>query len=89
MSIRKFRRGETTYTCACCKKLTRNTGGDERGCGLCLDCYTLGGIANHLTDNGVESMLEFYGDEARGILTRRPELIPTEPGIARALGLVS
>ena len=28
MAIKKFRRGETTYTCQCCKKLTRNTGGD-------------------------------------------------------------
>lgn len=84
MSLKKFRRGERTYTCHCCKKLTRNTGGDEIHCQLCLDCYELGGINNYLSDNGD---LGSYADEAREILTRRPELIPTEPDIAQALGL--
>lgn len=85
MAIKKFRRGESTYTCHSCKKLTRNTGGDEIGCRLCLDCFNLAGIDNHLTDNGAESMLEAYGDEARAILRRRPELAECFPEIAKAI----
>ena len=87
MSLSRFRRGETTYTCESCKKKTRNTGGDERQRNLCLDCFDLAGIDNHLTDNGPESMIESYGNEARQIMKRRPELIPLFPEISKALGL--
>lgn len=83
MAVSKFRRGESTYTCRCCNKLTRNTGGEIRW-QLCLDCFTLAEIDNHLSDEG---SLDDYADEAREILTRRPELIATEPRIAKALGL--
>lgn len=85
--IKKFRRGETTYTCATCKKLTRNTGGDERGCGLCLDCYDLAGINNGLTDNGEECFEAAYGKAAREILTRRPELADLFPEVRDAAGI--
>lgn len=87
MSIKRFRRGETTYTCHSCKKLTRNTGGDERQCDLCLDCFNLAGIDNGLTDNGPEYFNSNYGDEARGILRRRPELAECFPEIVKALAV--
>lgn len=87
MSLKNFRRGETTYICQSCKKRTRNVGGDEAQCRLCLDCFELAGIDNHLTDNGAESMVEYYGDEARRYFKKRPELIPLFPEIAAALGL--
>lgn len=74
MSVKSFRRGETTYTCTSCKKLTRNTGGDEKACSLCLDCYNLAGIENHLSDNGDEETLRVYGGEIRQTFARRPEL---------------
>lgn len=84
MAIGKFRKGETTYICQSCKKTTRNTGGDEVNCRLCLDCFNLAGIDNHLSDNGIESMLDSYGDEAKAILLRRPELATEFPRIAEA-----
>ena len=85
MAIKSFRRGETTYTCQSCKKVTRNTGGDERQCRLCLDCFELSGIDNYLSDNGAESMRENYGDEVKVIFARRPELKPLFSSVAEAL----
>lgn len=85
MAIKKFRRGETTYTCRVCKKLTRNTGGDEIQCQLCIDCFDLAGFDNHRMDEGAESMVEHYGGEAKVILKRRPELSKHFPEIAEAV----
>lgn len=85
VAIKKFRRGETTYTCQSCRKVTRNVGGDEAGCRLCLDCYNLAGTENYLSDNGEEDMLANYGDEARGIFARRPELREVFPEVARVV----
>jgi len=85
MNIKKFQKGETTYTCQSCKKLTRNTGGDERQSNLCLDCYELAGIDNYLTDNG---QLDNYGDEARDTFQRRPELKAHFPEIVEALNKI-
>jgi hypothetical protein len=85
--IGKFRRGETTYVCHCCKKLTRNTG-DEGGAGLCADCYDLAGIQNGMSDNGPDWLAEEAangkgpGMVARAILTRRPELVPLFKDVA-------
>lgn len=89
MALKNFRRGETTYTCNSCKKNTRNVGGDEAQCQLCLDCFNLAGIDNHLSDNGEESMTSYYGDEARAIFTKRPELVKLFSGVANALGIKS
>jgi hypothetical protein len=45
--------GGTTYTCRCCKRVTRPTGtGDNDGVQLCVECYDLAGEENHLSDNG-------------------------------------
>lgn len=84
MPVKNFRRGETTYTCGCCGKLTRNTG-DEGQAGLCLDCYTLAGIENVQSDSGDEEMVRGCGDEARSILARRPELAERFKSVAWAL----
>ena len=86
MAIKNFRKGETTYTCQCCKKLTRNTGGDEIHCRLCEDCYELAGIENYLTDNGEKSTMDEYGDEIKSRLTRRPELIAHYKELAALIG---
>lgn len=51
MAINRFERGATTYRCACCKRLTRNTG-DEGSTGLCFECFELAGIDNEISDNG-------------------------------------
>lgn len=56
MALRGFRRTPfgtgSTYTCRLCKKLTRNVGGDEAGCDLCLACYTACGLENEHNDYG-------------------------------------
>ena len=52
---RGFARGSfaQTYTCRCCKRVTRPTGtGDNDGVELCVECYDLAGEENHLSDNG-------------------------------------
>lgn len=46
----RFKRGETTYTCASCKRLTRNTG-DNGQCELCPQCFELAGIENAVNDD--------------------------------------
>lgn len=52
--------GGTTYTCRCCKRVTRPTGtGDNDGVRLCEECYDLAGEENSLSDNGA-----FYGSPA-------------------------
>ena len=84
MAIRKFRKGETTYTCTSCKKLTRNTG-DEGGCKLCVECYTLSGIDNYLSDNGQKCFNAEYGVEVEEIFKNRPELKDAFPDLVRNL----
>ena len=84
--IKKFRRGETTYTCECCKKLTRNTGSGEASCHLCVDCFDLGGIENSISDNGVEETLPTFANEIRAIFARRPDLVPLYGKLAKLVG---
>lgn len=53
MAIKTFKRnwaGSSTYICANCKHKTRNVGGDEAGCDLCLACYDEAGIENGHAD---------------------------------------
>lgn len=85
MVIKKFQRGETTYTCQSCKKLTRNTGGDEKNCRLCLDCYELAGLDNYLSDNGCMELAKNYGDEIETTFNRRPELKDAFPKLVQAM----
>ena len=42
----RFQRGSAVYTCRCCHKLTRETGGDESGVELCRVCYDSAGWTN-------------------------------------------
>jgi len=47
---RRFQKGSGIYTCRCCGKRTRYTGGDGEGVGLCDYCYEEGGWENMLSD---------------------------------------
>lgn len=48
-----FVKGQSTYSCRCCKRLTRQTGrGDNDMVNLCAPCYDLAGEENHISDNG-------------------------------------
>lgn len=88
MALKNFRRGETTYICQVCKKNTRNVGGDEAGCRLCLDCFNLAGIENGLSDNGMEYFQD-YAKEVAEIFIRRPELAPLHEKLSEALKTAS
>lgn len=44
--IRGFQRGQSTYTCHACGKLTRNTEGSEGGAELCADCFNAASLEN-------------------------------------------
>ncbi len=85
MALKTFRRGESSYVCRVCKKRTRNVGGDEESCQLCLDCFNLASIDNHRSDNGKESMLANYGEEVVAIFNRRPELGDEFPELREAV----
>lgn len=37
--ISKFQRGQSTYNCAICGKLTRDTGAGEGSLELCVKCF--------------------------------------------------
>lgn len=54
MAISKFQRRAfghgSTYVCGSCGHNTRNVGGDEAGCDLCLLCYEEAGIENAHAD---------------------------------------
>lgn len=49
----RINRGSGVYTCECCGKRTRETGEGESDCGLCLYCYTEGGLINMLSDGHI------------------------------------
>ncbi|MDV7392824.1 hypothetical protein RZS08_15755, partial [Arthrospira platensis SPKY1] len=51
--ISKFRRGSSTFTCEGCGKLTRDTGVQGIGMGLCPYCYEVGGLENSLDDGEI------------------------------------
>lgn len=46
----QFQRGAGVYTCRCCKRATRGTGGDSANVMLCDQCYELAGYENMLSD---------------------------------------
>src|SRR4051812_37203088 len=51
MNNSHFRRGQSTFTCNCCKRLTRDTGVQSIGPDLCPQCYELAGLENCVQDN--------------------------------------
>lgn len=51
--------GGSVYTCRCCNRSTRPTGGDNDGVKLCVECYDLAGEENSVSDTG-----SFYGTPA-------------------------
>lgn len=52
MMINKFRRGQTTFKCESCGRLTRQTGVQSLDSKICPDCWELGGIYNVYQDGG-------------------------------------
>ena len=55
-AVSKFQRGQSTYTCQACEKLTRDTGYGEAGCSICKKCYVQGGLENEHSDYGHDSV---------------------------------
>jgi hypothetical protein len=55
----RFERGSGCYSCSCCQRLTRSTGrGDNENCGLCEECFEVGGIENEIADGHYRSDAE-------------------------------
>lgn len=54
----QFQRGSGCYTCLICGKRTRETGGGESGCNLCVRCMEVSGHENSVAD-GVMTPEEF------------------------------
>lgn len=50
MKSHRFNRGQTTYHCDVCGRLTRFTGVQSVGSKLCPHCYDLAGIENEISD---------------------------------------
>lgn len=46
----RFQRGSAVYTCAVCKKQTRETGDGESSTGLCRRCFDMAGRENEIAD---------------------------------------
>lgn len=47
----RFKRGSGVFNCGWCKRATRDTGGDNTGAELCVECYEAAGIENEISDN--------------------------------------
>jgi hypothetical protein len=56
-----FRHGLSTFPCAICQRLTRESG-QAIGCGLCFECYELAGIDNTVNDNGPHLLPEYQSE---------------------------
>lgn len=50
MASNRFRKGSGVYKCEICGKMTRETGESESFVGLCVYCYTVGGLQNSVAD---------------------------------------
>jgi hypothetical protein len=63
--------GGGVYTCGVCQRSTRAVDLDAKGVDLCAECYTLAGIENTISDNGIDSPeAQRYFAEAREMLGR-------------------
>lgn len=68
----RFTKGNSVYTCGCCKRKTRQTGrGDNENVGLCAECYDLGGIENAISDCGTTPELEAEAAELRAAIVAK------------------
>lgn len=56
MANKSFRKGQSTYTCRCCGRVTRDTN-SEGSIELCAQCYELAGLENELSDYGMSDDL--------------------------------
>lgn len=54
MNANRFNRGQSTYRCHVCKRLTRFNGSQAIGSDLCPECWDLGGIENMVSDGNRE-----------------------------------
>jgi hypothetical protein len=52
----RFKKGSGVYTCQCCGRQTRDTGGDGSGVGSCDLCYDLAGFENLLEDSSAAEL---------------------------------
>jgi hypothetical protein len=59
-----FRKGETTFKCSCCTRLTRHTGVQSIGSESCPECYELAGIYNECQDG---ADVNSYADTIRAL----------------------
>ena len=55
-SANRFKLGSGVYTCRCCERKTRDTGGDGSMVGNCDICYDLAGYQNMIWDNNIDSI---------------------------------
>lgn len=82
-----FRKGETTFACNCCGRLTRHTGAQAVGSESCPECYELAGIFNEYQDG---ADLSVYADTIRALTETIVERGGKLDGDARTLlGLVA
>jgi hypothetical protein len=65
MAKAKFSKGETTFTCTCCGRGTRNVD-QALGAECCTECWELAGIDNQVNDDGAYP--DATRDEAVGLL---------------------
>jgi hypothetical protein len=56
MANSRFQKGTGAYRCWCCNKLTRDTGYGEVELDECKQCYVEGGLQNHHSDYGHETI---------------------------------
>jgi hypothetical protein len=49
-SVKKFQRGNSTFTCGLCDRRTRVTNNDHEHSGNCAECYELSGLENAVFD---------------------------------------
>jgi phage FluMu protein Com len=60
----QFRKGETTFKCGECGRLTRHTGVQSVGSESCPECYELAGIYNDYQDG---TDMSAYADTIRSL----------------------
>lgn len=53
----RFQRGSGVFTCVCCTRKTRATGGDNHDLQLCEECYEMAGIENAILDGNDDTVL--------------------------------
>lgn len=70
--MKTFKRGQSTFNCNICGRLTRDTG-DNGQHELCPDCYELAGLDNMHNDDGEapnEKQMKQYNDTLAFIVSK-------------------